>query len=350
MGHGRARVLALDRVTARSASGVRALRRVATGAAVLLVCSLAGAAAAQTDPGLAQQRFEEGLSHYRARRYDDALRAFRASYELAPSPNSRLFIGRSLRELGELGRAYGELRLAASEAEQRGRTDPRYEPTAEAADTEAGELEPRIGRVTVTMDDPPAGLRVTVAGREFTDAGLGLAVPVDPGEITIAAEAEGREPVRMTRRLRAAEEVSLALRMERIADGAGAGALPPVVAPDPSRDGPPVGDGASPLAVGGWIATGLGAAAAVSFAVFYALADARFEDLSGECLPSACPPDRRADIDEGRAFQTYANVSLGVSVASLALGVSLLLAAHLGGGSGSPAAAAADEAPAVVRW
>ena len=309
----------------------------------LLAC--APRAAAQNDPVLAQQRFEEGFAHYRARRWGDALRAFRASYELAPSPNSRLFVGRSLRELGELGQAYGELVLAATEAEQRASTDPRYGPTADAARTEAGELEPRIGRVTVAIDDPPPGLRVTVDEREVPRAGLGLAVPVDPGEIAIVAEARGYARFETTRRVGAGEEISVSVTLERDA-GARAGAREGE-AREPIVD-VATGDGASALTVSGLVLGGVAVAAAASFAVFYLLADRRFDDLATDCLPAACPPERHDEIDEGRTFQTIANVSLGVAIGAAAIGAALIVAGSV---SGPAEPATRAHAPGLLlRW
>ena len=323
--------------------GHRRLALLARVALILWFCASLVAvprAVAQNDPVLAQQRFEEGFEHYRARRWEDALRAFRASYELAPSPNSRLFIGRSLRELGELGEAYGELLLAVTEAEQRASTDPRYTPTADAARTEAGELEPRIGRVVVTMENPPEGVRVIVDEREVPRAGLGLAVPVDPGEIAIVAEAPGHARFETTERVTAGEEVAV-----RVALAPSAVEDVPVRAPEDA-----IGDdgtGASPLTVSGVVAAGVAVAAAASFVVFYVLADRRFDDLSDDCLRAACPPERRDEIDEGRSFQTIANVSLGVAIGAAAIAAALIVAGAL---TGDEQASHARAPGAVLRW
>lgn len=304
-----------------------------------VVCAPALPALAQTAPVLAQQRFEAGLAHYRAGRHAEALDSFRASYELAPSPNSRLFIGRSLRQLGRLGDAYGELILAATEAEQRAATDPRYEPTAAAARTEAEELEPRIARITVEMAEPPPRLRVTVAGRDFTAAGLGVAVPVDPGEVEIEAQAPGHAPFRATHALEAGDSIEVTVSMDPTAAAE---------ATEPSPLPPEERTGGSAAGIAGWASVGVAAAGAAAFVVFFLLADARFDSLSEECLPAACPPDRSDDIDEGRTFQTMANVSLGVTIGAAALGTVLLLVSHLDGAS-SPRRVS-DGPGLVLRW
>src|SRR5688500_11033487 len=66
-------------------------------------------AAAQNPPSssaTAEQRFFEGQKLYGAEKYTEALEQFRASFELLPSPNSKLYVARCLRELGQHAEAY----------------------------------------------------------------------------------------------------------------------------------------------------------------------------------------------------------------------------------------------------
>jgi hypothetical protein len=57
----------------------------------------------------AQKTFRVADDLYDAKRFEEALTADRASYDIVASPNSRLMIARSLRELGRLEQAYHEL-------------------------------------------------------------------------------------------------------------------------------------------------------------------------------------------------------------------------------------------------
>ena len=78
---------------------------------------------------VAQQRYDTGLAAYEAGALDDALTHFRASFAVARSPNTRLMIARTLRNLGRLAEAVVEYDLAAREATDRAQTEARFDAT-----------------------------------------------------------------------------------------------------------------------------------------------------------------------------------------------------------------------------
>src|SRR5262245_51537725 len=57
----------------------------------------------------AQKTFEAADDLFDGQQYDAAIKAFRTSYEIVASPNSRLMIARSMQKLGKLAEAYSEL-------------------------------------------------------------------------------------------------------------------------------------------------------------------------------------------------------------------------------------------------
>src|SRR5690606_28810130 len=68
------------------------------------------------------------------------------------------------------------------------------------------ELAPLVPRVTIRLGGPsPEGLVVELDGVALGEASLGTGLAVDPGEHTIAARADGREPWETTTSIAASE-------------------------------------------------------------------------------------------------------------------------------------------------
>lgn len=299
---------------------------------------IASTGAAQDNSAFAQQRFSRGVELYDARQYEQALAEFRASLELFPSPNARLYVARSLREMGRLAEAVMEYERTVREANDRAQIDPRYTATRDSASTELTALEPRVGRLTVRATDIPAGARVTVGGREIPVAGLGVPIPATPGQVAVVVELDGREVARREAEVAAGGTASVDLQVDATAlaattqgqagaganaGGAGSGEIvtpPPPVVPEP----PPA---PSPDRTLAWVGFGVGAAGLVSFGVFALLANSQYQELSSQCNETTCPSDRIEDIDRGRTYQTITNVSLGVGLVGLAAGALLYVAA-----------------------
>lgn len=281
-------------------------------ASFVLLC--ASTATAQGREALAQRRFEDGLAAREAGDHEGALEAFRASNELFESPNSRLMVARSLRDLGRRAEAWGEYRLAAARARERAARDPRYAATAEAASREADSLLPAIARLRVRLDGPDDAT-IEVQGRAFPSAALGEDVAVDPGELTVRASAPGHLDAELALTLAAGEEREVALALE---------AAPAAAPIEGEQDDFPF----EPL---GWTSVGLAAVGAALFAAFYALAQERFDAATVACgtPPTACPPSIAATIDEGRAFEAATNASWIGGLGFAAIGVTLLLVAFL---------------------
>lgn len=120
-------------------------RRVASAlfACVLAASSVAGAEPSPPSAQAAQELYTAGRESYRIALYGRALEEFERSNALAPSPNARLYIARSLRELGRWSEAADQYRTTIREAEERG---PKYTPTREAAEIELRDVEVRLAR------------------------------------------------------------------------------------------------------------------------------------------------------------------------------------------------------------
>lgn len=139
----------------------------------------------------AQERYQTGREHYRTGDFDAAREAFATSLQWVDSPNTRMYLGRSLRQLGRLAEAYATLDRAAADAEERARTEPRYALTQQTARSEADALLPMVARLVVRVEGDPEGVRVTVNGQELPRGVWGRAVPMEAGGARILVTGDG---------------------------------------------------------------------------------------------------------------------------------------------------------------
>ena len=171
-------------------------RRWAVALMILVGLWLAGLGpAAAIDPA---EAFKQGLELFQKKRFDEALPLFEEAVADSGSPNARIYVARCLRELGRLDAAYEEMRLTVRDATRKAETEPKYEPTRDSAASELALLEPRVGRLVVTVVERPEGTVVYVGGRELSVDQLGVPVAAMPGRVDVRAEALGFKPVERT--------------------------------------------------------------------------------------------------------------------------------------------------------
>lgn len=287
---------------------------------LLAALALASApASSQDNTAFAQQRFTRGAGLYEQRSFGPALDEFRASLALYGSPNTRLYVARCLRELGRLDEAISEFERSMREAADRAPTDPRYSATRDAAQTEMLAIEPQVGRLTLTIPDPPAGVVMRVNDREIPREALGVAFPVMPGRLRIVVESMETETATREAEVAAGREVTVGVVLQRRPQRPGGQAelqRPVLPVASPSR-------GFSRN--WSWVGFGVGAAGLIGFAAFGASANGIFSDLQTRCGNTTCPPSEQGSVNQGRTFTTAANVSLGVGIAGVVAGVVLLI-------------------------
>ena len=171
------------------------------------------------EPASALVKFEEGTAAYKAGKYLDALAAFRDSYQIEASPNTRFMIGTCFESLGKLGSAYSFFRRAAKEAEDRilATGDPRYAATRDAAQLRLRELEPKVPRLTVQVSgDTPKGFYLAVDGTELQQASYGIPLELDEGEHYILAVGPRIRRIEQLVVLGAGERREVTLPVQRI--------------------------------------------------------------------------------------------------------------------------------------
>lgn len=292
----------------------RVTRRRITGRAAATLLGLcvalgAGAARAQDAASIAQRRFELGVHLFEARSYRDALEELTRSFEAYNSPNTRLYIARCRRELGELAAAWIELQRVQREATDLAQRTPRYRLTAETAQAELESLEPRIARLTVEAPGLVSTGSLTLNGRPLPLAALGTAMVLDPGEVRLRVEVPGRPPQERTVTLVAGREEHLLL---------GAEAPPPQTPREPLSVAP-----RDARFYAGVASVGLGGAGLVLFAGLQGGAELRFRQLQG-CAQGGCP-EAVSTLEQGRAMEAAGNALLALGLAAAGVGVGLLV-------------------------
>ncbi len=308
----------------------RRLRPLALAASILFAPSLAHAQQpAPSDEG--RQYFQYGRGYYERRRWSEALDAFRRSADALPSPNTRLYVGRCLRELGRYAEAWFELERAAEEADTRQPQDARYARTADTARQESGALAERVAFVVIEPAAQAPTATVTINGSPFPNDRMGRLYAVDPGAVTVYATASGYAPFRTTSTLTAGQQARVTITL--VVAGM-AGSMAPTsnaitVLSSGDRGALPLATAVTqPTQRSPWRAVGLTAMGAGlvlgAIGVYTGLRASNIRgDLDARC-PQGCgpsvPSDVAAQIDEGQQMVLYTNILWGAGAALLAGG------------------------------
>ncbi len=280
----------------------------------------------------AQARFQRGKDLMAKKSYDEALGEFRASHDIVASPNARLEIARCLLAAGNLVAAYAEYGRTSIEAKELIAQDKRYQLAYDSATAERAELQPKLGFVTMTIQNPSDATRVVVGGEEIRRAAWEEPTPVMAGTTAIVVITPGHADVTRSVTLNAGASTSLAIDAQSGATDAPA----PVATAEP----PPVvvQSKGVPLRTWAYVAGGVGVAGVATFALFGALAHSSYDDLQTACGSGACPPSKADEISSGKTKQTVANVGLAFGLVGLAAGTTLFVIS-LKKGTASPGAA-----------
>ncbi len=268
----------------------------------------------------AQSRFIKGRELYNRKKYDAALAELNASLDIVASPNTRLYIGRCLRDMGRTVAAYVELGRAAVEAKELVHEDARYEQAASAANDERAQLQPKLGFVEVSVTHPGESTTLRVAGDEVRRGGWAEPVPVVPGDVEVTVETPGQPPVTQTVAVRAGEH-------KQVAIDAAVETTPSAEAPAATTtiDSSGYSDARSLMRPLAFAAGGIAVAGLATFIVAGAMANGTHSDLEKACGNGPCPPGHEGDISSGRTQQTLANVGLGVFAVAAAASVTLFV-------------------------
>jgi len=276
------------------------MSRLLTCALLLASALLAPAAVAQSAADVAEARelFLEGAKLARQGKWAEAGERYRRSLALRRSPMTLYSLGVAQMSSDALVEALESFRAFLIET-----PTPKSKAYRRPAATAITELEQRVGRVSIEVQ--PAGaaaLEVKLDGESVPVAALGRARLVNPGEHTVAAQAQGYLPAsdHFTATEGGGAQVSLRLQPAPVAETPEAGGA---AAEQPSYLLPALlmGGGAAVLAVG----VGVGVAAL------------------GQA--SDAPTSDGPDAEAARTTAVVADVLGGVGLAAIAVGTVVLV-------------------------
>ncbi|MBW2457034.1 MAG: hypothetical protein JRI68_21140 [Deltaproteobacteria bacterium] len=247
---------------------------------------------------IAEKLFRDGRELIHQGAIDEACDKFAASMRAEPSVGAHVNLARCRELQGRTATAHREYLAAAALADREGQGD-----RATAARQLAAKLEAKLSTLTITVTTPVPGLAVLDGGVAVADDRWGVATPVDPGDHHVEASAPGY--------------ASFATTVTVDADGDRRTVLVPMLqSGEPETETETETETNSTISTLGWIATGVGAATALSGAILGAtvLEDAaEAEDDPSLCPDKICTPAGDvylADLD-GRAAAATALVVVG---------------------------------------
>lgn len=161
------------------------------------------------DEAAARVLYEDGLKLMDEKSYAKACPKLAESHRLKPNVNVQFFLADCYEQTGRTASAWLHFSGAASRAKMSGQTSK-----FEQASKRAGALEPKLIRVSVKVVEEVVGLEIRRSGVLVTKPQWDSAIPVDPGEIEIAATAPNKKP--FTTRIKASTPGTLIVAVPRL--------------------------------------------------------------------------------------------------------------------------------------
>lgn len=137
----------------------------------------------------AEALFVEGRNLMAAGRFDEACPKFEASQEMDPGLGTMLNLAECYEKTGKTASAWAQYREAIPVARNAGSKE-----REDLATERAKALQDRLSTLTIRAKSEGAALDVRRDGVPVHGAQLGTPIPVDPGEHTIEATSEGKQP------------------------------------------------------------------------------------------------------------------------------------------------------------
>lgn len=287
------------------------------GLAVAIPLFLAGLSlgtGARADIASAEALFREGRDLLGAGRVAEACLKFQESQRQDPSPGTLLNLAACHAKQGKAASAWAEYLAAKRAAQTANRTD-----MAEEAQRQADQVAPQRSFLTLVIERPAPGLKLTRNGEPLDAGSFGSKLPTDPGRYTIVASAPGR----------------LDWKGEVSVEGGGDDKQLQVpelkeAPPEPSG-GATAGTGAVAAPPGKpskvpYIVGGIGLGVTAVGLVFGGLAQGKYTSATDACpTRKGCSQSALDDRDTAQLFANVSNVTVGVGLATVATGVVLLL-------------------------
>jgi len=353
-----------------------ALRRAHSTVASILVAACLSAplsAFAQSDEqrAAARELATAGVEAFKEGKYEQALDSFNKAESLFHALPHLLFIARAHAKLGQYVKAREAYMKVIKEVL------PANAPQAardaqKSASSEVSNIEPKIGRVTVTVANKEQAKDVVVSidGVALAAVLVGVPVPIDPGDHVIEGVAtglRGKVSVRVEQGQR--QDVPLTLEQDAsavppaVVGVAAVAAQPqPAAAPPPSTQPEPVAPPNQPsadpgtsgktngLRIGSYVAFGVGAVGLIGGTIFTIQAGSKTKEADDLCtLPNgACDTSVKDEVDsldaDAKSARTLGIVGFAVGAVGVGAGVTLFIL------SSKHSDKAASSGPTVSPW
>lgn len=265
---------------------------------------LATARTAAADKAAADVAFAEAKRLVAEGKLAEACPKFELSNREDPQLGTLLNLADCHEQVGKLATAWAEFREAVELARQK------HDDREGFARGREQKLAPRVSRLTLVKRGAPAGLAVTLDGRDVT-ALVGVAIPIDPGEHTITTRATGLTDANTT------------VTVER--DGQKLEVRVPVEVAT-TDDVRPSGAGKTRRIIA--IATGGAGVIALGVGLYFGKRGFSLYDESREhCPDNICDAKGASLVDDSRSAALKSNIFIGVGVGALAAGAILYFTA-----------------------
>jgi hypothetical protein len=275
-----------------------------------------------TDPAAAETLFEEGRKLLDAKKVDEACAKFEASNRMDPAVGTLLNLGDCNEKRGRHASAWSNYKAAQSLALTRNDTT-----RADFAKKKADGVQPKVSMLTIAVQEPVPGLKVSRDGQAIDEGAWGTPIPTDPGPHTVEATAPNKKP--SSQKITIPEAASnQTLKIEPLVSD---GTAPPPVTPPPGEKKDDLVVREPFLTTGriiGFAGIGIGAIAVGVGAVFALGAKSTWNEAldAGECDSNAgCTEDGLVTNENARSKGNVATAFIVSGLVVAAIGVGCLL-------------------------
>jgi hypothetical protein len=301
------------------------------GVSALAVCVTSVVSVARADQttgtAVAEALFRDAVQLLLADKVDEACPKFLESQAIDPSLGTLLYLATCHEKQGRTASAWSEFTSAKDWAERTNQGE-----RAAFARRHLAPLEERLSSVVLRAPAIP-GMHIKVDNGVLSVAALGTPLPLDPGQHTIAVEAEGYMPWHTAINIPAEPgktEVTVP-----VLEPVHSSLPPPSTTTTPGESAATTGSTAhAGSSVPLWASVGVASAGVVVGAIFGAFAMGARNSASNACQSNHyCTQSGLDDIDHAKTFATVSTIGFGVG-----LGGALVAGYFALRGSGEPAA------------
>jgi len=282
------------------------------------------------DVAAAEALFNRGVADMKANKFETGCPAIEESYRLDPRPGTLFTLAQCEAKRGRVATAvtrYGDYLALFSrlppdqQTQQKGRD--------KIATEKKAELLPEVPEITLTL--PPDAPRGTVIKRDdavLSEAALGVALPIDPGDHVVTTQAPGGDVTETKITLQRREKKQIVLKVKTAAAAPSTASATPSASAAPTSAPPPPDTGSSSgQRTAAFVVGGVGVAALAVGGVMGGLALGKKAVVKNNCSGVFCNHEGKVAADAGKRFALVSTIGFGVGLAGVATAIVLFATA-----------------------